>query len=64
MSKMSVYVPVYMEGEDGKKAYELVRLTGTLETGPGTHVPEGEPMISSRVMGSTPPPKLQPGGNR
>lgn len=63
MAQVSVYVPVYMVGADGKKAYELVKLTGTLTTGPGNLVPEGEPCINSRSMTLTPPAKLQPKGN-
>jgi len=63
MAAVSVYVPVYMEGADGKKAFELVKLSGTLTTGPGNTVAEGEPMISSGSMTVTPPAALQPKGN-
>jgi len=64
MAAKSVYVPCYTIGDDGKKAYEFIKLNGTMVKGPGTTVPEGECMISSRVIGSTPPAALQPRGNQ
>jgi len=64
MAAISVYVPCYMVGADGKKAYEFIKLTGTVLTGSGQTVPEGECMISSRVIRSTPPTALQPRGNQ
>jgi len=64
MAAKNVYVPCFMVGEDGKKAYEYIKLTGTVLTGAGQTVPEGECMIDSRVIRSTPPKRLQPRGNQ
>jgi len=64
MANKSFYVPVYMVGSDGKKAYELLKVSGTILQGPDQTVPEGEPCINSRAMTVTPPAKLQPKGNR
>lgn len=64
MAAKNVYVPCYMVGDDGKKAYELIKLTGTVLMGTGQTIPEGECMISSRVIQNTPPPSLQPKGNQ
>lgn len=64
MANKDVYVPCFMEGADGKRAYELIKLSGTVVRGLGKAVPEGECMISSRVIGKTPPVELQPRGNR
>jgi len=64
MAAVSVYVPCYMVGADGKKAYEFIKLNGTVLTGAGQTVPEGECMINSRVVGQTPPTELQPQGNQ
>ena len=64
MASKSVYVPCFMVGDDGKKAYELIKLNGTIVQGAGQTIPEGECMISSRVVMSTPPPRLQPKGNQ
>jgi len=64
MAAKNVYVPCFMVGADGKRAYELIKLSGTVLTGVGQVVPEGECMISSRVIQSTPPAKLQPRGNQ
>jgi len=63
MAAISVYVPVYTVGADGKKAWEFAKVNATLTTGPGNPVPEGEPCISSRAMTVTPPASLQPKGN-
>jgi len=63
MAVKDVYVPCFMVGADGKRAYEFIKLQGTVFTGPGKFVPEGECCISSRVITSTPPEKLQPRGN-
>jgi len=64
MAAISVYVPCYMVGADGKKAYEFIKLNGTVLTGAGQTVPEGECMIDSRVIMSTPPEDMQPKGNQ
>jgi len=64
MAAKNVYVPCYMVGADGKLAYEFIKLNGTVLTGAGQVVPEGECMINSRVVTSTPPPRLQPKGNQ
>ena len=64
MAAKNVYVPCYMVGADGKKAYELIKLNGTVLTGAGQAIDEGECMISSRVIQSTPPKSLQPKGNQ
>lgn len=64
MAAKSVYVPCFMVGDDGKRAYEFIKLQGTVLMGAGQTVPEGECMISSRVIESTPPEKLQPKGNQ
>jgi len=64
MAAKSVYVPCYMLGDDGEFAYEYIKLNGVVLQGVGQTVPEGECMISSRVVMSTPPAKLQPKGNQ
>lgn len=64
MAQKDVYVPCYMRGADGELAYEFIKLTGTVLTGSGKTVPEGECCISSRVVVATPPAELQPRGNR
>jgi len=64
MAVKKVYVPCYMVGADGKKAYEFIELTGQIFTGPGKTVPEGECMINSRAVSQTPPERLQPRGNQ
>ena len=64
MAAISVYVPCYMIGDDGKKAYEYIKLNGTVLQGAGQTVPEGECMVDSRVIRQTPPARLQPKGNQ
>jgi len=64
MAAKNVYVPCFMVGADGKMAYELIKLTGTVLTGAGQAIDEGECMIDSRVIRSTPPKALQPQGNQ
>jgi len=64
MAAKNVYVPCYMEGADGRFAYEFIKIAGTVLTGAGQTVPEGECMVSSRVVTQTPPAKLQPKGNQ
>ena len=63
MAAIKIYVPVYMVGENGKKAFQFAALTGTITN---AKVPEGAPMVSSRVMTTTPegarqPPEPEPG---
>lgn len=57
MAAIDIYVPVYMTGADGKKAYQFAKLTGTVTT---AQVDEGAVMIDSRVVSKTPPQDLQP----
>lgn len=64
MAVKNVYVPCYMVGDDGKMAYEFIKLAGTVVKGPAQTVPEGECMIDSRVIRGTPPTRLQPRGNQ
>lgn len=64
MAAKSVYVPCYVIGSDGKKAYEFIKLNGTIMQGAGQTVPEGECCIDSRAVTSTPPARLQPKGNQ
>jgi len=64
MAAKNVYVPCFMVGDDGQKSYEFIKLTGTVLMGSGQTVPEGECMIDSRVIRSTPPERLQPRGNQ
>lgn len=64
MAAINVFVPCYMVGDDGKKSYEYIKLNGTVLMGAGQTVPEGECMIDSRVIGKTPPARLQPRGNQ
>jgi len=64
MAAKNVYVPCYMVGADGKKAYEFIKINGVVLQGAGQTVPEGECMVDSRVIGSTPPANIQPKGNQ
>ena len=57
MASQKIYVPVYVVGNNGMKAYQFAVLSGTLTN---DKVPEGEPCVSSRVMTLTPPADLQP----
>jgi len=63
MAVRKVFFPVYETGDDGKKAYEFIEVTGVLVKGPGKTVPEGEACVNSRSMTSTPPADIQPRGN-
>jgi len=58
MAAIDMYVPVYMVGANGKKAYQFAKINGVTVT--NARVPEGALCISSRVLTVTPPPKLQP----
>jgi len=64
MAAKNVYVPCFMVGANGEKSYEYIKLSGVVLTGAGQTVPEGECMVSSRVIQSTPPARLQPKGNQ
>lgn len=57
MAAVSVWVPVYTVGDNGEKAYQFAKLTGTISN---RKIPEGEVMIDSRVVGLTPAAALQP----
>jgi len=57
MAAIDVYVPVYMVGANGKKAYQFAKITAVVTN---AKVPEGQLCINSRVMTSTPPPDIQP----
>lgn len=57
MAAITIYVPVYTVGANGKKAYQFAKLTGTLTN---NRVPEGEACINSRAMTVTPTSRLQP----
>jgi len=54
---IDIWVPVYMVGANGKKAYQFAKITGVVTN---QKVPEGELCINSRVMTRTPPEDLQP----
>jgi len=57
MANISIYVPVYMVGANGKKAYQFAELTAQVTT---NQVPEGEVCLNSRYMTVTPPARIQP----
>ncbi len=57
MAAVEIYVPVYMVGANGKKAYQFAKITAVVTN---AKVPEGALMISSRVIGQVPPEALQP----
>ena len=57
MAAQKVYVPFYITGANGKKAYQFIELSGTLTN---AKVTEGAPMIDSRAVQSTPPQDNQP----
>jgi len=57
MAAIDIYVPVYMIGANGKKAYQFARITAVVTN---AKVPEGEVCISSRVLTVTPPAAIQP----
>lgn len=58
MASIDLYVPVYMVGANGKKAYQFAKVNGVTVT--NAQVPEGELCIDARVMTTTPPDRLQP----
>jgi len=57
MAQQDVYVPVYTVGANGKLAYQFAKINAVLTN---AKVPEGAPMIDSRVMRSTPSQDIQP----
>jgi len=58
MAEIKIYVPCFMAAsEGGKRAYYMAELTGQISD---QRVREGQVMISSRVIHSTPSPDLQP----
>tara|TARA_Y100001951_G_scaffold104299_1_gene115484 strand:- start:1752 stop:1937 length:186 start_codon:yes stop_codon:yes gene_type:complete len=58
MATIELYVPVYMEGANGKKAYQFAKVSGV--TVSNATVPEGELCIKSSATTSTPPVSQQP----
>jgi len=58
MAAIDLYVPVYMVGANGKKAYQFAKVNGV--TVSNAQVPEGELCIKSSVMTTTPPADMQP----
>lgn len=57
MAAIDIYIPVYMTGANGKKAYQFAKITGVVTK---AKVPEGAVCISSRVITSTPAQDRQP----
>jgi hypothetical protein len=57
MANVDVYVPVYMVGADGSKAYQFAKLTAAVTT---AKVPEGEVCVKSSSVTTTPAQELQP----
>jgi len=57
MASIDIYVPVYMVGANGKKAYQFAKINAVVTN---ARVPEGALCINSRVLTVTPPEKLQP----
>lgn len=58
MAAIELYVPVYMVGADGKKAYQFAKVNGVTVT--NAQVPEGELCIKSGAVTTTPPQSIQP----
>jgi hypothetical protein len=57
MASIDLYVPVYMTGANGKKAYQFAKVTATVTN---AQVPEGELCIKSSSVTSTPAASQQP----
>jgi len=57
MASVDIFVPVWMTGADGKKAYQFAKLTGTVTN---AKVDEGAVMVDSRAVTQTPAQDLQP----
>jgi len=58
MAVIELYVPVYMVGADGKKAYQFAKVNGVTVT--NAQVPEGELCIKTSAVTTTPPQSIQP----
>ena len=58
MAAVDLYVPVYMVGANGKRAYQFAKVKGVVVT--SAKVPEGELCIRSNAMTLTPAARLQP----
>jgi len=58
MAAIDLYVPVYMVGANGKKAYQFAKVAGVTVT--NAKVPEGALCINARSLTKTPPQRLQP----
>lgn len=58
MAAIDLYVPVYMTGANGKKAWQFAKVNGVTVT--NAQVPEGQLCIDSRSITVTPPADLQP----
>jgi len=58
VAAIDLYVPVYMVGANGKKAYQFAKVSGV--TVSNAKVPEGALCINSRALTVTPPKRLQP----
>ena len=57
MAAIDIYVPVYIVGADGKKAYQFAKVSATVSN---AVVPEGELCIKSSSDTSTPSSSQQP----
>jgi len=57
VAQIDVYIPVYMVGANGKKAYQYAKLNAVVTN---AFVPEGAVCINSRAVTVVPPEKLQP----
>jgi hypothetical protein len=57
MASIDLYVPVYMEGANGKKAYQFAKVAATVTN---AQVPEGELCLKSSTLTTTPTAALQP----
>lgn len=58
MAAIDLYIPVFMVGANGKKAYQFAKVNGVTVT--NATVPEGELCINARAITKTPPTDLQP----
>ena len=57
MAQVDIYVPIYMVGANGKKAFQFAKINAVVTN---SKVPEGAVCISSRVMTVTPGEDFQP----
>jgi len=58
MAAIDLYIPVFMVGANGKKAYQFAKVNGVTVT--NATVPEGELCVKSSAITKTPPVDLQP----